>query len=868
MSKTEPTGILKRVVFLLLAFAVCTDVYAAWSDVRLDVEDSGMYYVSAADLATVIGETNAAVQGKILSGDVALYHSATQAVAYMPAVGGLGLYFYGEAIDSVYTRNNSYRLEWLSGAQMSQAVVGGPAAVDGGKFLDIVHFEDGQYTATSYFHDPEDDYWLWGLIMAEQVDFPDASFTNVIHGVSGVTNQAQLTVWLYGGMTQGITNEHHATVEINGTGVGGGNWTGLDGTNIVLHFDQSQLLEGTNIFKVTGVLDGAWDSIFYVDAFDLSYTRNYFAENDQLIVRGDANTVITIGEFSTSNIWVADISNPKSPVLQVGVNVEQTGSVYRVSFAPAAPSTEYVAFAAGMDPVKVAAIEDTGLKAVTNDAEFLVITPAEFLSVAESLVTHRRGKRITARTVVLEDIYDQFSNGIRNPNAIKAFLAYAYNNWSVPPKYVVLAGSGTFDYKDYLGNGDCIIPVMLIDMPLSLYSSDVWYGDVDGDDYLPEIMIGRLPAMTEAGLQKMVDRIIAYENAPMEAWQEKVVLLADNPDSDGDFYASSDRLEKIVPLHFMRDNIHVTVGTETNARNSLIADINDGALMVNYFGHSAMGTLTHDDVLTSADMPLLTNSTRLTILTSMSCDMGRFENPFADSLSEELMLCETGGTIAVWAPSGQAYNRSSELLCQGFYTAVFWHGKRIIGDAIKESMIVYNQSNMGKHLMLLYNLLGDPAMLIRGVSRQTDDPYSSPNEPFVDWKDNYFTEEQVDDLAVSGDYADPDGDGVSNLLEYLLGWNPLVANVPRILDLEKEPEDIGMEYDFVVQYHRSKWYYGLLAGVQISTDLSSTWQDGLPWIVHTKVVDDGNQETETVEYYMKSPSENSKYFVRFSAGKQ
>jgi hypothetical protein len=48
--------------------------------------------------------------------------------------------------------------------------------------------------------------------------------------------------------------------------------------------------------------------------------------------------------------------------------------------------------------------------------------------------------------------------------------------------------------------------------------------------------------------------------------------------------------------------------------------------------------------------------------------------------------------------------------------------------------------------------------------------------PMDAWKFSKFTAAQLTNSAVSGDLADPDGDGRANLLEYALGGNPLVAD--------------------------------------------------------------------------------------------
>lgn len=48
----------------------------------------------------------------------------------------------------------------------------------------------------------------------------------------------------------------------------------------------------------------------------------------------------------------------------------------------------------------------------------------------------------------IEQVYDAFSDGFVTPYAIKDFLSYAYHNWSISPRYVVLAGAGNLDVLD------------------------------------------------------------------------------------------------------------------------------------------------------------------------------------------------------------------------------------------------------------------------------------------------------------------------------------------------------------------------------------------------------------------------------------
>ena len=52
---------------------------------------------------------------------------------------------------------------------------------------------------------------------------------------------------------------------------------------------------------------------------------------------------------------------------------------------------------------------------------------------------------------------------------------------------------------------------------------------------------------------------------------------------------------------------------------------------------------------------------------------------------------------------------------------------------------------------------------------------------FADWQLHYFTDAQLTNSAIGTAYADPDGDGVPNLLEFALGGSPLAADATNAL---------------------------------------------------------------------------------------
>jgi len=63
---------------------------------------------------------------------------------------------------------------------------------------------------------------------------------------------------------------------------------------------------------------------------------------------------------------------------------------------------------------------------------------------------------------------------------------------------------------------------------------------VEGNDILPDMYIGRLPVKTATEAQAVVNKIINYElNPPTGTLNQKVLFIADNPDSAGDFHSLS-----------------------------------------------------------------------------------------------------------------------------------------------------------------------------------------------------------------------------------------------------------------------------------------------------------------------------------------
>ncbi len=724
-------------------------------ELKIAVSETGMYYLETAEIAPALALPERAVANMIRNGLLQL-SCRGEDVAYTDR--GSGLVFYGEAIDSIYTDENIYWLRMGKGKEkglLMELIEGdGPDEPASGweTYTETVRIEEDLFGAPDLLEDPEAEYWFWfyvhsgsshcypewgGICDTFSDDFTLDHVAGDNPGQGPV--MASVVVWLRGALDGLSETDHRAVVSLNGAQIGEIFLEGMSGDPHSLDFLQDLLLEGNNTITVTGEpwLNG--DSFFWVDSFDLSYERYYEARDNSLLAGTGGHDVVSIAGFTAPDILVFDVTEPRDTKLIAATDIDWTGESWRVSFETDGPDALYAAVAPGgyLAPVSVTADGPSTLRWKGNAADYIIVAPEELKEAAGWLASYRGGRGYVAMVVDLEDIYDEFNDGIEKPLAIRDFLSYAYHNWKIPPRYVVLAGEGTFDYKDVLATGQSLVPVVMVPTPYGLYASDTQFVDVLGDDGVPEMAIGRLPVVTAQELRGVIEKTIRYENAvvdpevvnPEDDWTRRVIMAADDHDGGGNFPRDSDDLIELLPQEPPEDayypvKIYLPLKASYEdgavARQALISNMNSGALLLNYIGHGGYSYLSDQIMLLSGDPGLMTNGERLPVFLAMTCVAGDFASPLMDCLSEELVLAPLGegseppggGAVAAWAPTGLSLNDHAKILSMGFFDVVFGGGERVLGDAVIAAMEYYagGEEPPLPYMLDIYNILGDPAL--------------------------------------------------------------------------------------------------------------------------------------------------------------
>jgi len=90
-------------------------------------------------------------------------------------------------------------------------------------------------------------------------------------------------------------------------------------------------------------------------------------------------------------------------------------------------------------------------------------------------------------------------------SAIKSYIQNAYDNWEIPPEYVLLLGDAEYIPTNY------VTPHPYHDD--ELIGTDLYYSTVDGTDYDADILLGRISVDTLTQATNQINRIINYPAA-------------------------------------------------------------------------------------------------------------------------------------------------------------------------------------------------------------------------------------------------------------------------------------------------------------------------------------------------------------------
>ncbi len=595
------------------------------------------------------------------------------------------------------------------------------------------------------YHLTDEDPWFWGVVYG----YGESSYPVTLTGLPTVPADVTIRGELVS--ANSVNNngpDHHTVLKINSMAapMDDAYWDGQSRYRFESTVSSAALVEGANSIKYQSMSDAIAYPMMCVDWFEIAYDRRFLAVNDELLFSGDetGEWQYQVTGLASPAAHALDISSPLQPVILSNAVVTADGGGYRVAFdADGLAGVQFYLAGDGAlkSPLSVSVYDPPDLRSPGNQADYIIITHPDFLAASQVLAAYRSGQGLQTLVVNVDDIYNEFGEGIFHSLAIKNFLEYSFSNWQSPaPSYVVLIGDGHWNMHGWNPAKFGTTPVF---MPPNLEWVDPWYGMVDttnplanvvGSDPLPDLEIGRIPVNTVAELQAVISKIETFETSTPEEWQLHNLFIADNtPDYAGDFPALADAIiQDYSRPGFTMDRVYLddfmdtgTCGTPLykgsecpNATQAIKNTLNAGAQIVNYIGHASFNLWTHELIFYYRagtpyynDVASLNNGDRLPVVLAMTCLEGHWFNPVEQpSMAELLLRTEGRGAVATFSPTGMGVASGHDALQRGFYDAVYEYGSWALAPAVFNARLrLFGES--GSHpLLYTYVLFGDPAL--------------------------------------------------------------------------------------------------------------------------------------------------------------
>jgi hypothetical protein len=345
----------------------------------------------------------------------------------------------------------------------------------------------------------------------------------------------------------------------------------------------------------------------------------------------------------------------------------------------------------------------------TGHELMLCIMPDEYVTSFQTYADWKRESGIDIHVTKFTDI----GANATDPVIIKNHITDAYHNWDVPPTYVLLVGD------------DGIFPKQNVSLDGWTFPNEDYFVEIDGDDFFPELMIGRFTNESDYGLQIMINKFIKYEKTPYTTatdWFKKGICCSN------DAYSSQIETKRYTANIMLQDGGFTSVDTMmsdspcTYDVADVVAAINSGRSWLNYRGEGwSSGWWATCTPMTTSNVTSLANGQKFTFVTSIGCGVAMFNASGGNCFGEEWLeigtLASPKGAVAFIGPTSNTHTAYNNNIDRGIYKGMFQESMETPGQALLRGKLeMFNVFGVSdpyvNYHYKIYCVLGDPSVHI------------------------------------------------------------------------------------------------------------------------------------------------------------
>jgi hypothetical protein len=369
----------------------------------------------------------------------------------------------------------------------------------------------------------------------------------------------------------------------------------------------------------------------------------------------------------------------------------------------------------------------SNLKNPANNSDYLILCREMFLNVAAAHAEYRTQNRADSienpRIVLLDTIFQTFTDTSALDYKIRDFFSFADTAWAMAPRFVLFVGepvlpdSAETNYScptHYVFRDDTIpVPtdewLVTRDTTMSTYWSK----------YAAGLAVGRIPARTVAEYQRVLDKTIAFEST-FGISRNSALFISDSDDyanidqciqMPNTFYEETCSLRTAIPRYLKSQHIHGAMfsrspdSSKRFLEDSIAATINQGTAFVSYYGMGYDNIWSDDKILMpDSILPKLMNDVP-SVLLSFTMRTSPFHTR-DKCIATKLLVQTPNGICAALGDSYKQYMRPLFRMQQDMWQML--PAETNLGVWIRK-MKLMNPTESG---VLWLNLLGDPGLVI------------------------------------------------------------------------------------------------------------------------------------------------------------
>ncbi|MFN8464341.1 MAG: C25 family cysteine peptidase [Caldilineaceae bacterium] len=334
---------------------------------------------------------------------------------------------------------------------------------------------------------------------------------------------------------------------------------------------------------------------------------------------------------------------------------------------------------------------DAALKRSDIISEYVIVAPQALVAAVQPLLRAKAGWPHYAIVAPTTTISAEFP-GTSLKESIRAFLTWAWCNWRVPPRFVVLAGDvDAIPAHPWTSRG-------------TTFASDHYYADIL-DNLSPEIVVSRIPTSDVVCMQSICQHLAQYTNQrgpDWGGWQNEVALVA----YEGSTYKQcSDEISTAISPRFRVTKLY----GDSSTRQQVIDKMNAGVLVANYRGHGSKTAWSSANGLATTHINALNNGTMPPMVFNICC-----ENAWIDDQTTEVVVetfVRKDKCVAALGASRDSWTHPNDEFNKYLWQAIM-DGEVTPGGIVQRAkalMILNHGADQDyQEEVIMYMLFGDP----------------------------------------------------------------------------------------------------------------------------------------------------------------